>query len=276
MSKIRNTIELAKLSWGVLRKDRELLVLPVLSFLASLALLIPLGVAALFMLNIDATAGEEGATNPFVFVLGLFALLGLGVIGVFFNGALVAGAHERLVGGDPTVGSAISKAFKRISGLVPWALLTTTVGIVLRALSERAGWLGALAIRMIGVAWEVATFLVVPAIVIDNKRAWEGVKTSSSLLKSTWGENLIARAGFGILGFVAVLPAFLIGGILSSVGGLAIVVGIAVVIVWVASVVVVTTALSAIYQTALYLYATTGMAPSGFNQSRLAESFGSR
>jgi len=39
MGRISNTIALAKVSWKVLRKDRELLLLPVLSFLASIVVL---------------------------------------------------------------------------------------------------------------------------------------------------------------------------------------------------------------------------------------------
>ena len=64
------------------------------------------------------------------------------VVSVFFTGALVAGAHERMSGGDPTVGSAIGRATQRIPGLVPWALLTATVGMIIQALRERAGAVG--------------------------------------------------------------------------------------------------------------------------------------
>lgn len=276
MFKIRNTLELAKLSWGVLKQDRELLALPVLSFLASLALLIPVGVAILVTQNIGSSGSGESTVNPLLAVLGLLTLLGLSVIGVFFNGALVAGAHERLSGGDPTVGSALNRAFHRIGGLVPWALLTATVGIILRLMSERAGWLGQFVVRAIGLAWEVTTFLVVPAIVIDNQRAWEGVKTSGSLLKRTWGENLIARVGFGILGFIAVLPAIALVVLLAFLGTAAVIFGVLLAVIWLAVVVVVLTAMNAIFQTALYMYATTGAAPSGFDNSTIASSFGHR
>ncbi len=276
MFKIRNTIELAKLSWGVLKQDRELLALPVLSFLTSLALLIPVGIAIFLTQNIGSSDSGEATANPILAVLGLLTLLGLSVIGVFFNGALVAGAHERLSGGDPTVGSALNRAFNRISGLVPWALLTATVGIILRLLSERAGWLGQFVVRAIGMAWEVTTFLVVPAIVIDNQRAWEGVKTSGSLLRRTWGENLIARVGFGILGFIAVLPAIAVVAFLAFLGTAGLFVGILIAVIWLALVSVVLTAMNAIFQTALYMYATTGAAPSGFDNSTIASSFGHR
>lgn len=275
MGRIQNTLELAKLSWGVLKKDRELLAIPILSFLVSVALLIPLAFFAFAMANTSG-ASEEAAANPAMLFLAVIAALGLSVTGVFFNGALVAGAHERLVGGDPTVGSAMRKAFSRIAGLVPWAILTATVGMILRALRERAGWLGQFAINMIGLAWDVATFLVVPAIIIDGKGAIEGLKTSGSLLKSTWGENLAARVGFGILGFVAILPGVLVGFLLGALGGVALYVGVAIGAVWVAVVVVIMTALNAVFQAALYLYATSGMAPSGFEGSSIGESFGQR
>ena len=214
--------------------------------------------------------------TPSMAIVAIVAALGLSVISVFFNGALVAGAHERLTGGDPTVGSAIRKAFSRIAGLVPWAILTATVGLILRALRDRAGWAGQFVINMIGIAWELATFLVVPAIIIDDKGAWDGVKASGSLLKSTWGENLAARVGFGLLGFVAILPVILVVAVLGSLGGAGLILGIVVGVAWVGLVVVVMTALNAVFQTALYLYATSGMAPSGFEGSSIGESFSRR
>ena len=276
MGRIRNTFELAKLSWGVLKSDRELLTLPVLSFLVSAAVLIPLVFVALATASTGSGGSEETTASPAMAIVAIVAALGLSVISVFFNGALVAGAHERLTGGDPTVGSAIRKAFSRIAGLVPWAILTATVGLILRALRDRAGWAGQFVINMIGIAWELATFLVVPAIIIDDKGAWDGVKASGSLLKSTWGENLAARVGFGLLGFVAILPVILVVAVLGSLGGAGLILGIVVGVAWVGLVVVVMTALNAVFQTALYLYATSGMAPSGFEGSSIGESFSRR
>jgi hypothetical protein len=279
MGRISNTIELAKLSWGVLRKDRELLVIPVLSFLVSAAVIVPLLFVAIVMIDTTsatASGAEETSVDPAIAVIGLVAALALSIVSVFFTGALVAGAHERLSGGDPTVGSAIRKAFSRISGLVPWALMTATVGLILRGLERRFGALGQFVVRLIGLAWDVTTFLVIPAIVIDDHGAWDGVKRSGSLLKQTWGENLAARVGFGLLGFLAILPAILFVVVLGSLGGAALIAGIIVAVAWVALVVVVMTALNAVFQTALYLYATTGSMPTGFENSSLRNTFTTR
>ena len=36
------------------------------------------------------------------------------------------------------------------------------------------------------------------------------LKRSGTLFKQTWGENIVAQLGFGLLGFVALLPGLLL------------------------------------------------------------------
>jgi hypothetical protein len=276
MGRISNTIALAKVSWRVLRKDRELLLIPVLSFLASIAVLALIWLPTLSAIDTSALEGEREDPGAVLLVVGIITAMALSIITVFFNGALVAGAHERLSGGDPTVRSALGRAFSRLPGLLPWAILTGTVGLILQAVRERAGWLGRFVVNMVGMAWKTATFLVVPAIVIDDHGAISGLKASAALLKRTWGENIAARVGFGLLGFVAIIPAVLVVGATGALGGAALVLGILVAVPYLALVVVVLTALNAVFQTALYLYATTGSVPAGFDDSNLQASFSTR
>ena len=276
MGRISNTIALAKVSWRVLRKDRELLLIPILSFLASIAVLALIWLPTLSAIDTSAMAGESEDPGAVLVVVGIITAMALSIISVFFIGALVAGAHERLSGGDPTVRSAVGRAFSRLPGLLPWAILTGTVGLILQAARERAGWLGRFVVNMVGMAWQTATFLVVPAIVIDDHGAVSGLKASAALLKRTWGENIAARVGFGLLGFVAIIPAVLVVVATGALGGAALVLGILVAVPYLALVVVVLTALNAVFQTALYLYATTGSVPTGFDDSNLQASFSIR
>ena len=273
MGRISNTIALAKVSWKVLRKDRELLLLPVLSFLASILVLTLLWLPTLSAIDTSGLADEGGDPGAVLIVVGVISAMAMSVISVFFNGALVAGAHERLSGGDPTVRSALGRALSRLSGLLPWAIITGTVGLILQAVRERAGWMGRFVVNMVGMAWQTATFLVVPAIVIDDHGAVSGLKASAALLKRTWGENIAARVGFGLLGLVAVIPAVIVLFATGALGGAALVVGILLAVPYLALVVVVLTALNAVFQTALYLYATTGSVPAGFDDSNLQDSF---
>ena len=275
MGRLSNTWKLAKTSWAVLKKDRELLWIPVLSFLVSAAVIVVVLVLTFLTLSTTSSGGETTTEfNPAMIVLYVVAAMALGIVAVFFNGALVAGAHERLTGGDPTVRSSVGRAFARLGGLVPWAIITTTVGLVLQALRGRAGFLGRIVTHMLSMAWEVVTFLTVPAIMIDDLGAIAGLKRSASLLRQTWGENLAARVGFGLLGFLLMIPAAAVAGLfIASGSGVLAAVGIIAAVAWLSVVLVVLSALNAIFQTALYLYATTGVLPSGFEQAPLAQTF---
>ena len=278
MGRIRNTIELAKTSWGVLQKDRELVILPVLSFvigLIVLAVFVVPGILALPEETTSTAAGTEEQALPalsvILFALGTFAAT---IVSVFFTGALVAGAHERMSGGDPTVGSSIGKATQRIPGLVPWALLTATVGMIIQALRERAGGLANFLLGGIELAWNVASFLTIPAIVIDDKGPIDGFKTSAGLLRQTWGENLASQVGFGLLSFVAIIPAIVLVVIAAASGVTAFMIAAFVIAAaWIALVLAVVSALGGIFRAALYMYATSGTTPDGFEGADLGGTF---
>ncbi len=273
MRRLRNTWSLVGTSWRVLKKDRELLWLPVISFLACAGVML----VALAMVAITQSGGNDefalGGAAILIFVL---AVLGIGVAMVFFKGALVAAAYERLSGGDPTVGSGISGAARRLGGLVPWAIIATTVGLVLHALQKRVRGVGGLITRFIGAAWDVVTFLTVPAIVIDRLGAVAALKRSASLLRQTWGETLFARVGFGLIGTVFSLPGILLMPVAANSEGAVAAVAVLLALAWFAVVAVVMSALSAIFQTALYMYATSGVQPEGFEDAHLDEVFAQR
>ncbi|MCY3584713.1 MAG: DUF6159 family protein [Acidimicrobiaceae bacterium] len=276
MGRFANTWRLTKNSWSLLKQDRELLWLPVLSMLTILAIVAAAAVVGFVTGSFDASGGAESVEGSAV-VLGLvFAFVATATV-VYFEGALVAGAHERMTGGDPTVRSAMSKAASRLPSLLGWALITMTVGLVLRFLRERLGWLGQMLTFLAEAAWGVATYLVVPAIIIDDFRSFASVKHSMSLVRRTWGENLIAQAGFGLLGFVIALPIILVAVLIATlVPGIGLYIGIAVGVIGVLAVSVVVSALSLYFKTALYEYATDGVAHGGFDIDEMEASFRSK
>ena len=276
MGRFANTWRLTKTSWSLLKQDRELLWLPVLSMLTILAIVAAAAVVGFVTGSFDADGGTENLGGSAV-VLGLvFAFVATATV-VFYEGALVAGAHERMTGGDPTVRSAMSKAASRLPSLLGWALITMTVGLVLRFLRERLGWLGQMLTFLAEAAWGVATYLVVPAIIIDDYRSFAGVKQSMSLVRRTWGENLISQAGFGLLGFVLALPIVLVAVLIAVlVPGVGTIVGIVLGVAGVLAVSVVIGALGQYFKTALYEYATDGVAHGGYDIDQMRASFRSK
>jgi hypothetical protein len=259
MSKIENTFALAGSSWSVLKADKALLVLPLLSGIASII------VALSFAFPLLLTGGTEEPT-PVTYVL-LFAMyIALAFVTVFFNTALVAGAYERLRGGDPTLASALAGAVAKLGRILPWAVVSATVSVLLQAIQQRGGAAGRGVAGAAGLAWSMVTFLVIPVFVIEDLGVVAAVKRSGALFKQTWGENVTARVGFGLVGFLLALPAVLLVVAGLALGTVGAGIGIGLAVLWVIAVTLVMAALSSIFQTALYLHATQQDEPGGYFQ----------
>ena len=277
MKTIHRSIELMKQSWAVLKHDRELIWLPVISALVAgivaAIILIPVGLSQ----DWDAVSGTgESASQQvgggvYLAIAGL--TLALAFISIFFRAALVSGAHERMMGGDPTVRSAIAGALERLPKLFGWAVITTIVGSILRAMEQRAGLLGRIVVNLVGMAWAVTTFLVIPVIVIENSGAVDSTKRSVALFRHTWGENLSAQVGFGLIGFLAFIPIVILAAIGATIGTLLGFVLIAVAVVAGIALITVLSALGAIFQTALYHYAVGTELAAELDATMLRDSF---
>lgn len=258
MSKIKNTFSLAGSSWSVLKADKALLVLPLLSGIASII------VALSFLFPLFLTGGTTEDPTPLTYVV-LFAMyIALAFVTIFFNTALVSGAYQRLRGGDPTLASALGGAAAKLGSILPWAIASATVSVLLQLIQERGGAAGRGVAGAAGLAWSMVTFLVVPVFVIEDIGVVAAVKRSGALFKQTWGENVTARVGFGLVGFLLALPAllFVVAGF--ALGNIGAGIGISLAVVWVIAVTMVMAALSSIFQTALYLHATEQSQPGGY------------
>ena len=275
MGRFRRTMDTAKASWAVLQHDRELAVLPILGALASLAVV--LGIGLPIWLSTDGIDdGGSSGSEPMLWIGGIIILLAITVITVFFNAAVVSGARERFSGGDPTISSAIKGAFSRLHVIVPWAILALTVGMIIRLIQSSDNIVARILGSLLNMAWGVLTFLVVPILVVEQTGPFQSLSRSGELLRHTWGENLIAQVGFGIIGFVAAIPGIIIIAIGASAGSVGAIVGVTIGFAWIALVSVVISTLTAIFQMALYIYATTGQVPMGFEQSGLNDTFNER
>lgn len=261
MSRFSNSLALARSSWQVLKADKELILLPIISGIASVI------VAITFIVPVFVAGAGDGTMTGTSLLALLPMYFVLAYITIFFNAALVSAANERLEGGDPTIGSAIRGAARRAGKIVPWALLSATVSIILRAIEERVGLIGRIIIAAVGVAWSVLTFLVLPIIVIEGSGARAALKKSGSLLRNTWGENLAAQVGMGLLGFLLILPGGVVIFLGISAGGAIGAVGFLIGVIWIIVAAAAVAALSAIYQTALYHFAVAGSVPSGYFDS---------
>ncbi|MFC4125860.1 DUF6159 family protein [Nocardia rhizosphaerae] len=264
--------QMFKTSAAVLRTRKELAVFPVLSGVASVA------VTASFVVPIVAVDLWDRSSAVTYVLFGLMYLASAFVT-VFFNAALISQADLAMRGGDPSAAGGIQAAAARWPRILLWALVSATVSQLLRMVQDRVGFLGDLLVSLVGAAWQVVTFLVLPHMVLADRGVVDAVRDSAASTKRTWGENVVGNAGLGLFGFLLAIPGGLlvIAGIMvlgvNIAGALALVlVGIALII----AAAVVTSALSGIYQTALYRYSVDGMVPVAFAGADLAHAFRQR
>ena len=270
---------LASASWQVLKEDTQLMVFPFVSAIASIL------VAGAFALGAFGIAGFDGLSDldrqhvPYAWYAGAFAFyVSLYFVMFFCNAALVGAAMIRFDGGTPTVGDGWRIAAARSGRILGYALIAATVGMILRAIQERLGFVGRFVVGLLGVGWTVATAMVVPVLVSHDVGPVEAVKESAGLLKKTWGENVIGRGGLNLaflvvyLAVIAAAVALVVVGVWLHSVALVVMVCVATVLAFIVAMLA-HAALSGIYSAALYRYATTGSGGAGFDSNVLQAAF---
>jgi len=273
--RISNSWQLVKESFKVLQADKELMIFPFVSsigvIIVTLTFFFPMLLAGMF----ESVSKGVGQVAMFVVVF-VFYIVQYTVI-FFANTALVGAAMIRLRGGDPTVSDGVKIATSRFGAILGYALIAATVGMILRAISQR-GWIGRIISGLFGLVWNVATFLVVPVLAIENVGPIDAVKRSIALLKQTWGEQIAGNLGlgafFGLVFFGLIIIAIPFFFVLASIHSTAlIIIGVIIYVLAFVLLALVHSTLNGIYTAAVYQYATDGKVSGFFDQSLVQNAF---
>ncbi len=276
--RLSNSWSLVKASAAVLSADKELMVFPAISAVLSVVVLITFAVPSVLAGLFDSTALADSGFPLAGYVVGfLFYVVQYFVI-FFCNTALVGAALIRLRGGDPTAADGFRVASSRLVPILGYALIAATVGLILRRISERSGVLGKIVVSLVGLGWNLATFLVVPVLAAENVGPMDAVKRSSAYLRKTWGEQIAGNAGmgavFGLLSLGTVMAGIVlfIAAALTQSAALMVLVGVGSLLALMA-LALVSSALSGIYAAALYRYAAEGDAGTFFSADMVKGAF---
>lgn len=264
MGRIGRSFQLVGQSYRILMKDKELMVLPLISGVFMVVVVVALALG----LGVDVSHFERRGVALYLPAF-LFYVVTY-TIGIFFQAAVVAGATERMRGGDPTVGSALAAAGRRLGPIVMWALVAATVGMVIRAIHDRVGFIGRIIASLLGAAWSLATFFVVPVLVLEERSVADSFRRSVSVFRQTWGETVVGGTTLGAAAVCAWLTLVAITGLLAMAIGVA---AVAVFAVGAVTLMVFFSALQGVYVASLFQFATGGGALPGFDTSLLGQAF---
>lgn len=281
MERIRNSWNLLKASASVLAADKELILFPIVSSIGVLIVTLTFAVPMFFAGIFDFIFSDLPGSQIIGFiVLFLFYVVEYFVI-IFANSALIGAAKIRLDGGDPGVMDGFRIAFSHIGSIFLYAVISATVGVVLRTIAERSNALGRFVISLVGLAWNIATFLAVPVLVLEGISPLEAIKRSAALLKKTWGEQIAGNIGIGLIfglftvGILLLAVPLTIFSFVNEVFWL----GIAIILLTIVLLTILSLingALNGIFTAAVYQYAVEGEASTFFRSQLIENSFTTR
>jgi hypothetical protein len=277
MDRILRSWDLLRQSFAILISDMELLWLPIYSGIATGAasLLLFSGGLLVFLPQVQTFLDNRFnhprlTADPAMWAwIFLFYVVNYFIV-VFFNVALVATAGDRLAGGRSTVNDGLRLAWQRKGKILQWAILAATVGLVLRALERRMGRLMRITAGIIGIAWTLACYFVVPVLAIENLGPVEALSRSAELFRQTWGEELTGGFSFGLIFMPFGLPAVVLVIFCRNLGQAAMLGALVLAVIYWLLLSVVSSAVHGIFVAALYHYARTKQAAGGFSLDDLS------
>jgi hypothetical protein len=257
--RMRRGWQLTKVSLGVVKQDKHLLLFPVLSGIGLVLAVLGFGGLAAW---VQLTTGIDEATGIIIFLAYYFVTF---FITIYFNTALIMAVKERLDGRTPTLKGGLKGANSRIGAILGWTLVAATVGLILQVLQNLArdtrNPIGQILAQLAGFAWSVITYFVLPIIAAEGYGPFKAVKQSATTIKRTWGEALVGTFSLGVIFFIVGLVgavALIFITITLAVHTAILIVGLLLALLWVLAVALVHTTAKQVLVAALYRYATTG------------------
>lgn len=280
--KIATSWEFAKMSYGIIWDFKRLIIFPLVSSIAllivSASFLLPLwgtGTIDQWMTMMDAEQGATYQSPLFWLVTFAFYFCNYFVI-VYFNAGLIACTMAVMRGEVPKVADGLAMANKRLPQILAWAFVSALIGVLLKAIENAHEKAGAIIAAILGTAWSIMTFFVVPLLVMEGIGPVEAVKRSVDTMKQTWGEALVGHFSMGLLGFLLFLPVLavlIVLGYLAAGNTSALFAVIALGVVLVGLYAAVTTAADTIFKALLYSYATGKALPEDLSTAEYSMAF---
>lgn len=223
-TRLSNGWQISMNSFKVLRENKQLILFPLLSGISMILVMGSFLVAMLGISGWDFDRVEEHNDWVYISITFLYYLINYFVV-VFFNVALTHCTRLYFHGEEVTIRKGIDYSISRIGAIFSWAIFAATVGTILKYLEDNAGWLGRIIIGILGIAWSVTTFFVVPVIAYENLGPLGAFKRSAKLMKNKWGESAAATFNFTIIQVLAILlislPLLIFGMAIHPIVGIA-------------------------------------------------------
>lgn len=289
MDKFRRSWVLFGRSCQVLRANRKLLLFPIIITTLLLVIVAFFAVPIATMrtgyaitdaghwkavghtlgVDIDKDGNMRAAGAYYAIMAGAYLLSMF--LSTFFNVAFYHEIIAALNGQRVSITRGFRFAASRIKAIAAWSLFSGLVGLLIKSIEERVGVVGRIVVRLIGIAWSVASVFAIPVIVREGTSAnpVRVLKSSACMLKKAWGESLIGYAGLSAGTFLAFVPLFIIVGLAFVFGWTFFWIALALWLVALFVFVYLLNVAGQVYKGALFIYASEGVVPGPFDEEQM-------
>lgn len=283
--KFKENLSLIIKSFKFIMTHKKLMLFPILK----LILIIP-ALIAIYATIIYFGAQKQHAANTstlfsnLIVIISCLATIFVSTFFSVFTDVALSSAATQALNGSISIKKSFSQSFSRIGTISTWALSATIIKFLLQGKKNNSSrnFMSDLAGSIIGLAWYIATFLVIPVITYERLSAIDSIKRSADLMRKNFGQNvssslilplfsLLVIVIFGLLGFGIVYllkstdpngQAWIVATTILLTLGFLIIMALHIVI----------SATTIIFKTAVYQY-TIGAPVKLFNQSEIQSTF---
>jgi len=262
--KVSRSFRLVGVSWRLVGSDPKLLLLPLGAVITSAAAVWLLATAGL----LRAWTLHGNQLLRYASMYAVFAVISF--ITICFNATLVAVALKRLEGEPASIADGWAVVRPRLGAVVRWALLSASIGVILQAIRERTGVLGGIFAFLGQMAWGLATFFVVPVLLVEPVDVRSSIRRSASIFRQRWTEQVVANVTIGAIFGIALIPALVLSGLLMLVS---VPLGVSAMILSFVTMIALSSAVAGVFTAALYRFAVAGTVPAGFTAADFEGAF---
>ncbi len=197
-------------SFRFVMTHKSLLLLPLFS-----ALSIMLALALIYFATNDALIRfnvKDIHLTAIIMLACVMAYFSCIFIAIFFNVMLIAMVNDYFENKRLSFVVGYSRAAHCIPAILSWALITGSVGILIKMLEalEEKLHIPSILSALLEVGWAAATYFVVPIICFQGSASPSVLYDESArLIRQTWGEGVLKIIGASLFMFVLGIPLYL-------------------------------------------------------------------
>jgi hypothetical protein len=250
-------VELTKASWQVLRRHPRLIWFPILSLLATTAVLAFLAPILLPLEDV-----------PWLAVL--IFLFAIHATHIFFAVGLTNEALRALRGESQiSISGGLTAACSHAPSIASFAAVTGAIGFVLEIMGRSTHPALRFARAVFGTGWSLVTYLAIPVMVQERRGGIPSLRRSGDLFRRTWGETTLSEVGLRVFTQYLMLLLVIVAVLLIHLFGDESLFALLLILAMVGAAIGVIGSLEAIYRAALYVFAVEGVVPEPFAGAEL-------